>query len=224
MAQKQTTLIAGATGNIGGGAALALARRGARVVLLGRRPETLEARADSIRVALSEAQIACEDGDIATLVVDFSDMESVRLAAAEALDRFPSIHGLVLSSVALVQGGPHVLPSGHELMFATNVMGRFCSLSCCWRGCSNQTDWSFMLLRRSTKNSTGRTSRASGITGRLPRSTGPRPVTERSPGSCLEDAQEGYRLWRSIPRSSSTSRTQNCARGGRRDSWVSTGG
>jgi len=125
MAQKQTTLIAGATGNIGGGAALALARRGARAVLLGRKPETLEARADSIRVALSEAQIACEDGDIATLVVDFSDMESVRLAAAEALDRFPSIHGLVLSSVALVQGGPHVLPSGHELMFATNVMGPF---------------------------------------------------------------------------------------------------
>jgi len=36
MTNKQTILIAGATGNIGGGAAIALAKRGARVVLLGR--------------------------------------------------------------------------------------------------------------------------------------------------------------------------------------------
>jgi len=125
MADKQTILIAGATGNIGGGAALALAKRGARVVLLGRRLETLEARADSIRAALSEAQIECQDTDIAVLVVDLSDMESVRLAAAEAVNRFPMIHGLILSVVVLVQNGPHILPSGHELMFATNVMGPF---------------------------------------------------------------------------------------------------
>ena len=48
----------------------------------------------------------CGVDDIATLVVDFSDMESVKLAAAEALDRFPTVHGLVLSAVAHVQGGP----------------------------------------------------------------------------------------------------------------------
>jgi len=33
---KQTILITGAAGNIGGGAAVALAQRGAKVVLLGR--------------------------------------------------------------------------------------------------------------------------------------------------------------------------------------------
>jgi NAD(P)-dependent dehydrogenase (short-subunit alcohol dehydrogenase family) len=125
MTNKQTILIAGATGNIGGGAAVALVKRGARVVLLGRRLETLEARADSIRVALSEEGIECQDTDIATLVVDFSDMESVRLSAAEAMNRFPVIHGLILSAVALVQNGPNILPNGHELMFATNVMGPF---------------------------------------------------------------------------------------------------
>jgi short-subunit dehydrogenase len=37
MSDKQRILIAGATGNIGGGAALALAKRSARVVLLGRK-------------------------------------------------------------------------------------------------------------------------------------------------------------------------------------------
>jgi NAD(P)-dependent dehydrogenase (short-subunit alcohol dehydrogenase family) len=125
MTNQQTILIAGATGNIGGGAALALAKRGARVVLLGHKLERLEARADSIRGLLSEAQIEYQDTDITTLVIDFSDMESVRLAAAEAMNRFLMIHGLILSVVALIQNGPNILPSGHEVMFATNVMGPF---------------------------------------------------------------------------------------------------
>jgi NAD(P)-dependent dehydrogenase (short-subunit alcohol dehydrogenase family) len=125
MTEKQTILITGATGNIGGGAAFSLAKRGAKVVLLGRKVETLEARANSIRSAIAEEQIEGQDTDIATLVVDFSDLESVRRAAAEALNRFPMIHGLILSAVALVQDGPNVLPSGHEVMFATNVMGPF---------------------------------------------------------------------------------------------------
>jgi NAD(P)-dependent dehydrogenase (short-subunit alcohol dehydrogenase family) len=122
---RQTILIAGATGNIGGGAAFSLAKRGANVVLLGHKPERLEARANSIRETLSQDGITGQDAEIATLVVDFSDMESVRLAAAEALGRFPMIHALILSTVALVQHGPNILPSGHELMFATNVMGPF---------------------------------------------------------------------------------------------------
>ena len=89
MKNKQTILITGATGNIGGGAAVALAKRGAKVVLLGRRLETLETRADSIRTALSEALIEYQDKDIDTMVVDFSDMESVRRAASEAKHRLP---------------------------------------------------------------------------------------------------------------------------------------
>jgi NAD(P)-dependent dehydrogenase (short-subunit alcohol dehydrogenase family) len=125
MTNKQTILITGATGSIGGGAAVALAKRGARVVLLGRTLDRLEAKADSIRVTLSEEGIECQDTDIATLVVELSDMESVRLVAAEALNRFPKIHGLILSVGAMVQNGPNILPNGHELMFATNVMGPF---------------------------------------------------------------------------------------------------
>ena len=125
MINKQTILIAGATGNIGGAAAVALAKHGARVVLLGRMLNKLEARADSIRVTLSEARIECQDTDIATLVADFSDIKSVRLAAVEAMNRFPMINGLILSVGALIQNGPNILPSGHEVMFATNVIGPF---------------------------------------------------------------------------------------------------
>jgi len=125
MTNQQTILIAGASGNIGGGAALALAKRGARVVLLGRYSEKLKARANLIRSALSEAQIDYQDTDIAMLVVDFSDMESVNHAAAEAMNRFPMINGLILSVGVLIQKGPKLLDSGHEVMFATNVMGPF---------------------------------------------------------------------------------------------------
>ncbi|GAF81912.1 unnamed protein product [marine sediment metagenome] len=125
MTNKQTILIAGATGNIGGGAAVALAKRGAKVVLLGRYHEKLKARVNLVRTALSEAQIDYQDTDIAMLVIDFSDMESVKHAAAEAMNRFPVINGLILSVGVIVQNGPKILPSGHEVMFATNVMGQF---------------------------------------------------------------------------------------------------
>ena len=125
MTNKQTILIAGATGNIGGGAAVALAKRGAKVVLLGRYHEKLKARVNLVQTALSEAQIDYQDTDIAMLVVDFSDMGSVKHAAAEAMNRFPMINGLILSVGVIVQNGPKILPSGHEVMFATNVMGQF---------------------------------------------------------------------------------------------------
>ena len=125
MENKQTILIAGATGNIGKAAAIALAKRGARVVLLGRSPDKLKTKVELIRAALSEAQIDYQNIEIEILAFDFSDMESVRLAAEEAMNRYPMINGLVLSVGALIQNGPNILSSGHEAMFATNVMGPF---------------------------------------------------------------------------------------------------
>ncbi len=125
MKNKQTIIIAGATGNIGKAAAIALAKRGTRIVLLGRNPGKLKMTAGSIFNILKETGIDYKDRDIATLAIDFSDMESVKLAAKEALNRFPTINGLVLSVGAFIQNGPNILPSGHERMFATNVMGPF---------------------------------------------------------------------------------------------------
>ncbi len=125
MAEEPTILIAGATGSIGYAAAVALAKRRAGVVLMGRGAEKLSAKAEQIRRVLDDAGAAHQPADVATLVVDFSDMESVRSAADEALGRFAVIDGLVLSVGAFIQGGPHVLADGHEVMFATNVMGPF---------------------------------------------------------------------------------------------------
>lgn len=121
--EKQTVLVAGATGNVGGGAATALALRGNHVVMLGRDPVKLKARADGIRT--EQSANGTGGSTVETMTVDFCDMDSVRTAASEALDRYPVIDVLVLSVVALIQGGPNVLANGHEVMFATNVLGPF---------------------------------------------------------------------------------------------------
>lgn len=123
VAHGRTVLVAGATGNVGGGTSAALSMRGVPVVMLGRNPSKLAARADSIRA--EQAARGADPSSVETMAVDFCDLGSVRDAAAESLDRFPVIDALVLSVVALVQGGPNVLPNGHELMFATNVLGPF---------------------------------------------------------------------------------------------------
>lgn len=123
MQVQPTVLVTGATGNIGGGAATALAQRGARVVLLGRRPVTLESRADATRQ--SSGVRNGRAGTVETLVIDFEDLQSVRAAARTLLERYPAISGLLLSVGRLVQRGPHVLPNGHEAMFATSVIGPF---------------------------------------------------------------------------------------------------
>lgn len=125
MENKQTIIVAGATGNIGKAAALALVKRGARVVLLGRSAERLKTKVDSLHKTLSDEGFEYHEKDIQTLVIDFADMKFVREAAEEVLDRYPDINGLVLSVGALLQGGINILPSGHEIMFATNVMGPF---------------------------------------------------------------------------------------------------
>ena len=122
---KQTILIAGATGSIGGGAAVALAKRGNRVVLLGRNSNKLKAKAELIRASLNKNKISFQEEDIDILEINFSDMDSVRHAAEESLSRFPEINCLILSVGAYIQKGPNLLPSGHEVMFATNVLGPF---------------------------------------------------------------------------------------------------
>ncbi len=75
MSDRRTVLVAGATGSIGGGAAVALAKRGAQVVVLGPKPDRSETRATAIREALVEE--GNQDGAVETLVIDLCDMDSV---------------------------------------------------------------------------------------------------------------------------------------------------
>ncbi|HEU5039046.1 MAG TPA: oxidoreductase [Nocardioides sp.] len=113
----RTVLVTGPTvGGLGQFTALELARRGARVVLAGRRPE---------RVAETRAAIRAEvpDAALEELVVDLADLASVRRAAAEAAGLGP-IH--VLVNNAGVMAPPYSRTGdGLELQMATNHFGPF---------------------------------------------------------------------------------------------------
>lgn len=122
---RQTVLIAGATGNVGFAAAVALAKRGVRVVLLGRHADRLHAKAELLGARVSAADGQLRDAAVESLVVDFADTQSVRRAAVDAMQRFATINGIVHSAGVFRQDGPRVLANGHEEMFAANVLGPF---------------------------------------------------------------------------------------------------
>lgn len=125
MDETRTIVVTGATGSIGRAAARGLARRGQRVVLVGRRPGKLHEEIAGIQAELERAAFEPRDDNLQTLVIDFADLDSVRRGAQQALELFPRIDGLILSVGAFLQGGPRVLPNGHEAMFAANVVGPF---------------------------------------------------------------------------------------------------
>jgi NAD(P)-dependent dehydrogenase (short-subunit alcohol dehydrogenase family) len=113
----RTVIVTGPTvGGLGQFTALELARRGARVVLAGRRPERLAATRAAIRAEVPAAELD-------QVVVDLSDLASVRRAAAEAAGIGP-VH--VLVNNAGVMGTPyHRTADGLELQMATNHFGPF---------------------------------------------------------------------------------------------------
>ena len=89
----QVAVVTGATSGLGLECATALARLGARVILLVRNAEL------GARVC---AQIAASTGnhDVSVVVADLADLESVRRAAQE-LSRLPAVHVLVHNAGAL---------------------------------------------------------------------------------------------------------------------------
>jgi NAD(P)-dependent dehydrogenase (short-subunit alcohol dehydrogenase family) len=82
----KVALVTGASSGIGQRQALALARAGASVVLLGRRKERLDT---------AVAEIEAFDGKAAPLAVDLSDREQLAEVAKLAADQFGSIDILI---------------------------------------------------------------------------------------------------------------------------------
>jgi len=113
----RTIVVTGPTvGGLGHHTALELARRGARVVLTGRTPEKLDATEQAIREEVATAELE-------RLVVDLSDLESVRRGAAQAAELGP-IH--VLVNNAGVMATPYQRTADDlELQLATNHFGPF---------------------------------------------------------------------------------------------------
>jgi retinol dehydrogenase-14 len=113
----KTVLITGATSGIGLQASLALARRGARVVMVGR---------DRARTESAVAQVVAGSGskEVSHLLSDLSSLSAVRELAAAARARCPRLEGLV-NNAGGVNKSRRVTADGIEATFAVNHLAPF---------------------------------------------------------------------------------------------------
>ncbi|RYC07323.1 oxidoreductase [Nocardioides zhouii] len=113
----RTAVVTGPTlGGLGFHTALELARHGARVVLAGRTPDKLAAAAEAITAEVPGAPLD-------SLVVDLSDLTSVRAAATTAAALGP-IH-LLVNNAGIMATPFRRTADGLESQMATNHFGPF---------------------------------------------------------------------------------------------------
>ncbi|WP_102127513.1 SDR family oxidoreductase [Deinococcus planocerae] len=115
--QGKTVLITGATGGIGQATARALARQGARVVIVGRDARKAQAVTGELRDQTGNA-------DVDFLIADLSSLASVRLLARDFRANHPHLHVLI-NNAGGVNQTRQVTPDGYELTFAVNHLAPF---------------------------------------------------------------------------------------------------
>jgi len=111
-------LVTGATAGLGFFSSLQLAEAGAHVIMTGRSPH---------RLAAARAAVMRQFGDahVDTLLLDTSNLGSVRAAAATAKGR-TGLHGLLLNAgVVHPPRERQITGDGHEVVFATNALGHY---------------------------------------------------------------------------------------------------
>jgi NAD(P)-dependent dehydrogenase (short-subunit alcohol dehydrogenase family) len=109
--QRRVVVITGGSDGIGAAAARLLARRGDRIVLVGRSPGKTRAVA---------AEIGADSH-----IADFAQLDQVRELAAELGRRHPRIDVLV-NNAGLIAGAQRTLTAdGHELTFQVNHLAPF---------------------------------------------------------------------------------------------------
>jgi retinol dehydrogenase 12 len=112
--KDKVCVVTGATSGIGKAAAAALARQGARVVLVGRNRGRAEAAAADIASAGTQPQVE---------IADLASLEQVRELAGRlsALERID----VLVNNAGLVLGEHRITPDGFEHVFAVNHLAPF---------------------------------------------------------------------------------------------------
>jgi retinol dehydrogenase-14 len=112
----KTVLVTGATSGIGLEASIELARRGARVALVGRDPARTQAAVAAVK--------ARGGGDAESFLCDFSSQKSIRELAAAFAARHDRLDVLI-NNAGGVNKVREVTPDGIEATFAVNHLGYF---------------------------------------------------------------------------------------------------
>ncbi|MFI5293013.1 MAG: SDR family NAD(P)-dependent oxidoreductase, partial [Candidatus Limnocylindrales bacterium] len=114
MSPSKVMIVTGATNGIGEAAAIELARRGARVGIVGRNPDKAAATVDRIRAATPDAPVDVFIGDLAL-------MAEVRKVSAEILDRYERIDVLV-NNAGIQLAEPRTTAEGLPELIAVNYL------------------------------------------------------------------------------------------------------
>ncbi|MCL4110189.1 UNVERIFIED_CONTAM: hypothetical protein GTU68_026709 [Idotea baltica] len=117
----RSAVITGASSGLGVETARTLASAGAKVLLLARDRDKVEAVAKQLREE-------CPGASIATATMDLADLDSVRSAAEQILTDLPSID-LLINNAGVMACPFGRTAQGFEMQFGTNHMGHFL-LSC----------------------------------------------------------------------------------------------
>ena len=115
--QGKTAVVTGASSGLGEETSRALASKGAKVIMVARQLEKLQAAADRIKSAVTNA-------DLALVTLDLSDLPSVREGAkaiTEQVDRFE----LLINNAGLMACDFDKTADGCELQFGTNHIGHY---------------------------------------------------------------------------------------------------
>ena len=114
----RTAVVTGASSGIGEEAALALAGKGARVVLAVRNDEKGNATRDRIKRRYPAA-------DVEVALADMADLASVRAFATRLSERLPQVDILLNNAGLGMQPVRAVTKDGFERQFGTNHLGHF---------------------------------------------------------------------------------------------------
>jgi NAD(P)-dependent dehydrogenase (short-subunit alcohol dehydrogenase family) len=115
--QGRICLITGGTNGIGKSAALALARMGGRVVIVGR---------DPVKTAQTVAELrsASNNPNVESLQADLSSLTQVRQLALDFRQRYDQLHVLINNAGALIPKR-QITVDGYEMTFALNHLAYF---------------------------------------------------------------------------------------------------